>query len=70
MIFSTIIFTGQNYWVCVSSGGGGIFMYLCSAQLISSEMNLKTTDFKRNSSGRTPPPPPQSKSLYNYQKKT
>ena len=44
--------------------GGCIFIYLCSARLISFEMNLKTTDFERNSSGRTriyenplPPPP-------------
>ena len=47
-------------------GGGG---YLCSAQLISFEMNLKTTDFKRNSSCRTqiyeysPPPPPPINAL-------
>ena len=44
-------------------GGGCIFIYLCSARLISSDINLKTTDFKRNSSGitrtyeYTPPPP-------------
>ena len=43
-------------------GGGGIFIYSCSARLISFEINLKTTDFKRNSSGitriyeYTPPP--------------
>ena len=42
-----------------------IFMYSCSARLISFEMNLKTTDFKTNPSGSTriyeytlPPPPP------------
>ena len=34
-------------------GGGGIFIYSCSARLISFEMNLKTKKFKRNSSGRT-----------------
>ncbi len=44
-------------------GGGCIFIYSCSARLISFEINLKTTDFKRNSSGitriyeYTPPPP-------------
>ena len=32
---------------------GCIFTYSCSARRISFEMNLKTTDFKRNSSGRT-----------------
>ena len=45
-------------------GGGSIFIYLCSARLISFEKNLKTTDFKRNSSGRTRiyeyTPPPSS----------
>ena len=37
----------------IGGGGGGvsIFIYLCSARLISFEM---TTDFKRNLSGRTP----------------
>ncbi len=30
-----------------------IFIYPCSARLISFEMTLKTTDFKRNSLGRT-----------------
>ncbi len=45
-------------------GGGCIFIYSCSARLISFEINLKTTDFKRNSSGiiriyeYTLPPPP------------
>ena len=29
-------------------GGGCIFIYSCSARLISFEINLKTTDFKRN----------------------
>ena len=29
-------------------GGGGIFIYSCYARLISFEINLKTTDFKRN----------------------
>jgi hypothetical protein len=44
--------------------GGCIFIYSCSARLISFEMNLKINKFKRNSSGRTqiyeytPPPPP------------
>ena len=44
-------------------GGGGIFIYSCSARLICFEINLKPTDFKRNSSGitriyeYTPPPP-------------
>ena len=36
-----------------AGGEGGIFIYSCSARLISFQMNLKTTDFKRNSSGRT-----------------
>ena len=45
-------------------GGGAIFIYSCSARLISFEISLKTTDFKRNPSGitriyeYTPPPPP------------
>ena len=49
----------------IRGGGGGVFIYSCSARLISFEINLKTTDFKRNSSGitriyeYTPPPPPQ-----------
>ena len=30
--------------------GGCIFIYSCYARLISSEINLKTTDFKRNPS--------------------
>ncbi len=35
-------------------GGGGVYSYICVLpELISFEMNLKTTDFKRNSSGRT-----------------
>ena len=48
----------------LTGGGGCIFIYSCSARLISFEMNLKTTDFKRNRSGitriyeYTPPPPP------------
>ncbi len=33
--------------------GGCIFIYSCSARLISFEINLKTTDFKRNPSGIT-----------------
>ncbi len=44
----------------------GVFIYLCYAGLISFEINLKTTDFKRNLSGITriyeytpPPRPPQ-----------
>ncbi len=42
--------------------GGCIFIYSCYARLISFEINLKTTDFKRNPSGitriyeYTPPP--------------
>ncbi len=32
----------------IGGGGGGIFIYSCYAQLISFEINLKTTDFKRN----------------------
>ncbi len=32
---------------------GCIFIYSCSTRLISFEMNLKTTDFKRNPSGIT-----------------
>ena len=45
-------------------GGVCIFIYSCYARLISFEINLKTTDFKRNPSGitriyeYTPPPPP------------
>ena len=39
--------------VLIVGGGGGIFIYSCSARLISFEINLKTTDFKRNSSGIT-----------------
>ena len=41
-----------------------IHIYSCYARLISFEINLKTTDFKRNPSGitriyeYTPPPPP------------
>ena len=37
--------------------GGGrvcIVIYSCSARLISFQINLKTTDFKRNPSGITP----------------
>ena len=34
-------------------GGGGIFIYSCYARRISFEINLKTTDFKRNPSGIT-----------------
>ncbi len=48
-------------------GGGGVNSHICSCsvRLISFGMNLKTTDFKRNWSGRTriyeysPPPPPR-----------
>ncbi len=44
-------------------GGVCILIYSCSARLISFEINLKTTDFKRNRSAiarmyeYTPPPP-------------
>ncbi len=44
-------------------GGGGEYIHTCSARLISFEINLKTADSKRNSSGitriyeYTPPPP-------------
>ena len=31
----------------VGGGGGGIFIYSCYVRLISFEINLKTTDFKR-----------------------
>ncbi len=49
-------------------GGGSIFIYSCSARLISIEMNLKTTDFKRfqeicraeHEYMNIHPPPPQS----------
>ena len=34
-------------------GGGCIFIYSCYARRISFEINLKTTDFKRNPSGIT-----------------
>ncbi len=34
-------------------GGGCLFIYSCSARLISFEINLKTTDFKRNPSAIT-----------------
>ena len=55
----------------IVGGGGGwcIFIYSCSARLISFEINLKTTDFKRNPSGitqifeYTPPPPPPINAL-------
>ena len=49
----------------IGGGGGGcLFIYSCSARLISFESNLKATDFKRNPSGINdnimyPPPPPQ-----------
>ena len=32
--------------------GGGIFIYSCSARLISFEMNLKTTNFKKKFVGQ------------------
>ncbi len=32
----------------IGGGGGGVFIYSCSAQLISLEINLNTSDFKRN----------------------
>ena len=55
--------------VLIGGRGGSLFIYSYSARLITFEMNLKTTDFKRNSLGRTriyeytaspplPPPPP------------
>ena len=34
-------------------GGGGIFIYSSYARLISFQINLKTTDFKRNLLGIT-----------------
>ncbi len=37
----------------IGGGGGCIFIYSCYARLISFEINLKTTDFKRNPSGIT-----------------
>ena len=52
----------------IGGGGGDMFIYSCSARLISFEINLKTTDFKRNPSGITriyeyPPPPPPINAL-------
>ena len=37
----------------IGGGGGCIFIYSCYARRISFEINLKTTDFKRNPSGIT-----------------
>ena len=51
----------------VNWGGGGVYIHIfVFCPTISFEINLKTTDFKRNSSGiaqiyeytGTPPPPP------------
>ena len=39
---------GETRALIGGGGGGGVFIYSCSARLISFEMNLKTTDFKRN----------------------
>ena len=41
--------------VLIGGGGGGVslFIYSCSARLISFEINLKTADFKRNPSDIT-----------------
>ncbi len=60
-----ITFMGETS-ALFGEGGGGIFICSCSARQISFEMNLKTTDFKRNLSGSTriyeysPPPPTNS----------
>ena len=45
--------TGRSQSVNWGGGGGCIFIYSCSARPISFEINVKTTDFKRNSSGIT-----------------
>ncbi len=69
VLFLVIISRAVARALIGGGGGGCIFIYSCSARVISFEINLKTTDFKRNPSGitriyeYTPPPPPPINAL-------
>ncbi len=48
MLERTCMISGVTRALMGGGGGGCIFIYSCSAQRISFEMKLKTTDFKGN----------------------
>ena len=52
-LLCSLSFANQDRAVARALIGGGLFIYSFSARLISFQINLKITDFKRNPSGIT-----------------